>query len=256
MAYVPGGRVQIGQSVADRENQAGLFDGLAADYRFAEERDVLIPAFLIDRHEVTQSRYVQYVKDLTEDSAAMIQLRESCPSTVSFHTVEPDNPYEPASYVSIREASIFCETQGKRLPTFEEWELAAQGANGTPFPWGFGLSSAGAYNAGDIGSPLYRLVLSPLDGFAMLAPVMAMSAGASSWRVEGLGGNVSEWVFGPDGRALSPPYFHRGGGFLSHPLFLSTYAYQLVSDPCARYTNIGFRCAKDVFPVDSEGRPL
>jgi len=59
-------------------------------------------------------------------------------------TIKDDGSYEcpadqldlPVTSISVDEATLFCQTQGKRLPHEYEWQYAAQGNDGRTFPWG------------------------------------------------------------------------------------------------------------------------
>jgi len=66
-----------------------------------------------------------------------------------------------------------------RLPTQDEWELAAQGDKPKIYPWGAKIEFLFA-NSKEIG------VLLP-------SPVGMFPEGASSYRVIGMAGNVWEW---------------------------------------------------------------
>lgn len=55
---------------------------------------------------------------------------EGCNATVETRAADP------ANCVYLSQATAFCKFAGKRLPSEEEWELAARGAQVGPYPWG------------------------------------------------------------------------------------------------------------------------
>ncbi len=123
----------------------------------------------------------------------------------------------PVTYVTRAEAEAFCEREGVRLPTEEEWEAAARGADDPLWPWGDELpdQSRATFAAG-IGSP----------SEAGLHP-----GGASPFGALDMAGNVWEWT---SGDAV------RGGSYLSGPDELRC-SYRLPVDPAAKDPYVGFR---------------
>jgi formylglycine-generating enzyme required for sulfatase activity len=198
--------------------------------------DVYVDAFYIDRFETTVGRYAQFLASTGAGNA---------PGGWDAAAGHDDLPVVGVSW---NEASGYCRWAGKRLPTEAEWEKAARGADGRPFPWGDApptLERANFANA----SP------GPYEG--ALSPVGAHGAGKSPYGVDDLAGNVSEWVadwysegfaaddvYNPRGPAAGEARVIRGGGRYDPEFRLLSAARQYAS-PDTRGDDIGFRCASD-----------
>jgi iron(II)-dependent oxidoreductase len=154
----------------------------------------------------------------------------------------------PVVGVSWADADAFCRHYGLRLPSEREYERAARGVDGAPFPWGAAplkptLVNGGAETCcgGD-----------DRDGYAMTAPVDSFANGASPEGILNLVGNAWEWTRDSYARydgAADPQDDNkyrvlRGGAWNSDPSHLST-TYRLAYDPDFRFAaNGGFRCVR------------
>jgi hypothetical protein len=147
----------------------------------------------------------------------------------------------PVVCVSWNGADEYCRAHGKRLPLDVEWELAAKGAEGRPFPWGddlprqdavaFGLRNVAAVHPRDVGD-------SPQD--------------VSPEGVHDLGGNVAEWV--EDRRDNPSLKTLRGGSFGSiGPCHLLGSGCRHIA-PDQYKKDVGFRCARSVIDRQLEQR--
>jgi len=236
------------------------------------EHAVTVPAFAIDRYEVTCAEFAAFLEAHgnladeaieyldAEDADAPIaevggswQPRDACRRT-------PDGPADdscadhPVWEVTWYGARDFCAAKGGRLPSEAEWERAAAGTADWLFPWGD--IEPGPTRANCIESIC-------VDGYLAAAPVGSFPAGASTLGIEDLAGNVGEWVadeYHPtyeraptDGSAwvtAQPPnqpelVVVRGGGWTSAVGDLratARSAYPPISTPSFP---IGFRCAYD-----------
>lgn len=110
-----------------------------ADPATAEKREgmVLVPAatrqenlsaYWLDLSEVTVADYERCV---ASQACKRPKLKgRSC------NFGRSDKSEHPINCLDAAEATQYCESVGKRLPTREEWEHAARGIDGRPYPWG------------------------------------------------------------------------------------------------------------------------
>ena len=167
-----------------------------------------------------------------------------------FGHVLPVDPRLPVAHVSYFEAEAYARWAGKRLPTEQEWEVAAafDPATGRArrHPWGDGPASPDLAN-------LDQRLLSP-------APVGAYPNGASAFGCEQMEGDVWEWTSSdfvpyPGFRAFpyreySEPFFGtgfkvlRGGSWATRPRAARN-TFRNWDSRLKRQIFAGFRCARD-----------
>jgi len=122
MACVPAGPFVRGvDSDAHRCRQGGQPpSGIAS---LSPATTVHLDTFFIDRTEVTNQAYQRCVA------------AGSCRAVRALYA-DFDRPRQPVVGVSWHDAAAYCQAAGKRLPTEAEWEKAARGPGGDPYPWG------------------------------------------------------------------------------------------------------------------------
>ncbi len=182
--YVPEGPCRIGGDPEIRADKYGERANPAPN----------LEGYLIARFPVTASEYVQFLNDISYNDAFVHMARtEQNPVEEmrgNFKMVFPFsrderkfslgiwNPDEPVVYVTWQDAVAYAEwytkKQGGRrrfhLPTEEQWEKAARGADGRSYPWGnrFDASFAATRFSRGVGvasrpSLLERIGLFPAD---------------------------------------------------------------------------------------------
>jgi formylglycine-generating enzyme required for sulfatase activity len=180
-----------------------------------------LPAFKIDRGEVTRAQYARCVaarkcakpdQDLDKDAAL------------------------PVTNVNWFEARAYCRFAGGRLPSEAEWEKAARGSDGREFPWGNELDCSRA-NWGNFEGE------GPCAGKNPGHPVPPgqYPNGASPNGVQDMAGNVWEWTADKYDDDLNRRVV-RGGSCCSYfvePRAANRNAW----DPNHRDGDLGFRCA-------------
>jgi formylglycine-generating enzyme required for sulfatase activity len=165
---------------------------------------------------------------------------------------KPGREKHPMNCVSYLHAAGYCRAMGGRLPTEAEWELAATGGDGRPFPWGNAPPTGKLVNAcgpecvpllfslGEAAVELYP----DSDGFPATAPVGSFPAGASPFGLLDLAGNVREWTSSntPD---RADAKITRGGYWATSSAAGLRAQDSSWSTTNGSYTSTGFRCAFD-----------
>jgi formylglycine-generating enzyme required for sulfatase activity len=167
MVLVPAGEVPLGA------DDANAF--------FHPARRQFVPAFYLDKCEVTQAEFKRF-----DPSFEVEPGRENCPVT----------------HVSKEKAEAYLASQGKRLPTAAEWEKAARGSDGRLYPWG----NQWDHRRGNLTAN------GRAGGFCSLGrmkPVGSFPEGVSPYGCLDMCGNAWEWVADTrDGRPVI-----RGGAY-------------------------------------------
>ncbi|MFO7566188.1 MAG: SUMF1/EgtB/PvdO family nonheme iron enzyme [Enhygromyxa sp.] len=186
----------------------------------AERRRVIVdlPAFSIDRTEVTQAAYQRCIEaGVCSPPAGGFSPSEACT--------------HPVVNVSWKQAGQYCAWLDKRLPSEAEWEKAARGTDGRVFPWGNEPPTCEHANFEGC-------------GLRSAQPVGSHPAGASPYGVLDMAGNVREWVFDrEEGRAKQPKRAIRGGMFTDQGMHVRA-ARRTWGDVSVSDIGIGFRCAR------------
>jgi formylglycine-generating enzyme required for sulfatase activity len=188
----------------------------------AGERAVALRSVLIGRWPVTTA----HVRDFVEATGRPVS------EALGRRLAAEQLADHPATEVSFNDAVAFCAWaaaelgRSVRLPSGEEWEAAARGADGRVWPWG------------EVFDP--ERCNSVESGWGWTVPVRAHPEGAAAGGAEQLAANVWEWVGDPadeDGwRSV------RGGSYLDTSWGVRC-ARALPADPDRATPTTGFRIA-------------
>ncbi len=252
--FIPAGTVPLGEDGADRPGTR-----------------TAVPAFWIDRHEVTNRQFAAFV-------AATGHVTRAEQDGASAVFVPPDQPValdnaarwwrfvkgadwrhpqgresdlrdradEPVVHVDREDAAAFARWAGGALPDTAQWERAAredQDAPRTPSSWAFSASGKPRAN---VWEGVFPMRDTGEDDYAGIAPVGCFEA--NGFGIHDMVGNVWEWVSG-----TGPSGIIKGGSYLCAMTYCANFrpaAFQAQEQDLGA-SHIGFRVA---YPK-AAGRP-
>ena len=205
------------------------------------QRKIYLDAYKIDSNEVSNIRYLNFIRETDRK--------------------EPTNPYSelqlseqnevvnlPVVQVTWYDAVDYCRWAGKHLPTEAQWEKAARGVNGLIYPWGSKKPSIKSVN-----------FQKNWEGLKTLWPVSGEIAISSPYGLNGMAGNVREWVqdwyspeyyknipsSNPQGPGIGILKVIKGGSWHSFKADIRS-ASRGKGGFALKTDGIGFRCAKSI----------
>ena len=245
MVEVPAGSFPMGVP-------AGARDGGRDEY---PRHDVFVDTFVIDKFEVTNGRYLEFVK--STGHRVPQNPRNPARNLWQGDSITDSLIDRPVINVDWFDAEAYCRWAGKRLPTEAEWEKAAKGTSDRRFPWGNvePTSKHLNYNQQWIGE-------------RTLMPVGSYEAGKSPYGLYDMAGNVWEWVNdwydaryyekspkkNPKGPDTGTKKVIRGAGWQNESPTVRIFT-RVESDPAVRNESTGFRCASGAPMNWSTGSP-
>ena len=183
-----------------------------------------LEGFKIARYPVTNRQYLKFLA-ANPNRPAPGHWRG-----VTEQNIQPTANH-PVTHVSWDDAQAYCRWAGKRLPSAQEWEAAARGAEGRLYPYG-DESRPERGNSAEL-------------KLGNTSPVGAFPAGASPFGLLDMAGNVEEWTAtaAPDQEAGQRRYLVKGGNWNS-PLESTRCDRSRSNSAETKHPGLGFRVAE------------
>ena len=238
MVLIPAGAFQMGSNTGDNDEKP--------------VHTVYVDAFHIDKREVTNSQYAeflnQYGRNADRDGNELLDVDDpDCliEKVGSAYQAKPGYEDHPVIEVTWYGASTYAKFHKKRLPTEAEWEKAARGGLiGRKYPRGDIISHNDANYSGTGGKDRWNET-SPVGSFA-----------SNGYGLYDMSGNVWEWCsdkYAKDYYIKSPAQNPRGPSSGDRRVVRGgSWYYSIASLRCANRNNgnptnadnfVGFRCA-------------
>ena len=224
---------------------------MGTDSEFKNEkprRDVFLDAFYIDRNEVTNAEYKNFV-DATGRQTPRMDAFWAEPINWRNGTYPRGRGDHPVVLVSWHDADAYARWARKRLPTEAEWEKAARGTDGRKWPWGNDWDRKKCNTAESF--------------FRSTQPASSFPEDKSPYGSLNMAGNVTEWTNdwysgnyyskghnenprGPSKKEAGETRVARGGAWDSNIASYARTGYRYYFPPNTKNASLGFRCAMDV----------
>jgi len=211
----------------------------AGHFLFQKSIRQYLPAFYIDKHEVSNAEYAEFLNYLRETGDRSYD-HPAQPSSKQGHVPlewterAGSNPNHPVVGVDWYDAFAYARWRGKRLPTEKEWEKAARGKRGLKYPWG------DSWEDGICNAPP-RVAGTPADLPGDVTAVGSFPQSNSPYGCADMAGNAREWIAG-DLENLSEYVPVRGGSYKDSAAACAT-TKRLLMSRLKRDLATGFRCA-------------
>ena len=218
MVYIPAGKFRTGLTQQQSERFARHYQlNPTWDPVRPGGHEVDLPAFYIDKYEVTNQQYKKFI-DESGYKPPIWWLEHGYPNGMDNY---------PVTFIDCQDAEAYAKWAGKRLPTSDEWEKAARGTDARLWPWGNRWEQGACVM--DLGGP-GPMAIHP-------SSVGSHPRDRSVYGVMDMAGNVAEWC---------PVGIVRGGSFAKSEPYMFACSYSEghpTNNGAIGY--IGFRCAMD-----------
>lgn len=216
-------------------------DGIKREQRPSHK--VYVDAFYIDRYEVTNAQYYEfldYIKKTNDHSKCLeYEPLNKDHKPLKWEKDYYNHPEYPVVRVDWFDAYAYAAWAGKRLPTEAEWEKAARGTDERKWPWGNEWNPEKC----STGDP---------------EPIGSYEEGKSPYGCYDMSGSVAEWCAdwgdmryyrkspkrNPKGPEKGNKKIIRGGSRFANVGILLRCTARKTMDPILGNIGVGFRCAK------------
>ena len=165
MIFIPAGEALMGQK----------------DEKEYPEHRVYLDSYYIDRYPVTNRDFDEFVRSTGYRAKGIWR------NHFSEHSLD-----HPVIDVTWFDAKNFAEWKGKMLPTEAEWEKAARGPEGIPYPWGHKADKNKCNNRQMDRTEGIKKMINISDGRGT-TPVDTFLESSTVYGVMDMAGNVKEW---------------------------------------------------------------
>lgn len=218
-AKVPGGSYTVGSVARDKR---------AA--RKEAPRKAVVKDFYIDVKPVTNSMYAAFLADT-----------KSTDLPEYWDNPDYNQPEQPVVGVTLEQAKAYAAWLSKRLgvakrlPTEDEWEIAARGGKDVIYPWGDELPSDGP-----------RANYRGNGKFSLPSPVGSFENGKNALGLYDMAGNVWQWTATQkDPSVEGGNVYLKGGSWMDGPADLRISNRRDIS-PSKNEFDVGFRLVREV----------